>query len=220
MKSLALPAIVLLSVGVVACGGAGRRADPVSQISSSNATATGRSLEGDGDSDYPGDYDNDNNSNDEDSDTDGYNSYKNNHNGYYDNDDNRIRTSGHAASAVDQRAIATLIEHYYAMVTTGDVVRACSMIVPALAKAIPENYGRAPGPAYLRGAKTCQAVMWLLVEHIHSQLVARIEVTGVRVEGNLARALLGSRTMPASVIVVEREGGVWKIDALTGAPLP
>jgi hypothetical protein len=51
-------------------------------------------------------------------------------------------------------------------------------------------------------------------------LAGGFAVTGVRVEGSEARALLGSRTLPASFVVVTRERGAWKIDELIGQPLP
>jgi hypothetical protein len=47
-----------------------------------------------------------------------------------------------------------------------------------------------------------------------------ITVTDVRVKGDRAYAFIGSRTMPASYIVVRRGAGGWKLSALRGKALP
>lgn len=59
-----------------------------------------------------------------------------------------------------------------------------------------------------------------LFEHSHRELAGRVEVVGVRVSGDLAHVQLGSRTLPASFILVRRMGGVWRIDSLLGVELP
>ena len=56
--------------------------------------------------------------------------------------------------------------------------------------------------------------------HAHSQLAGGFTVTGVRVQGREAHALLGSRTLPASFVLVTRERRAWKIDELLGERLP
>jgi hypothetical protein len=140
--------------------------------------------------------------------------------GYFDADDNSIRTYGHAAVRVDKQAIAAVVKRYYAAAVAGDGTRACSMILPSFAKAIPEDYGQAPGPAYLRGAKTCAAVMGLLFRQVHRQVAAAFEVTGVRVEGISALAILGSRVLPARYLSLERQGGAWRIVGLLDESLP
>jgi hypothetical protein len=208
---LILPVIVLFGVGLSACGGA--------SSTPGDSSNNPQHLEGDGDYDYPGDNDNDSSGLDEDNDTDGYNSRKNNDGGYYDNDDYRVRTFGHASSAAEQRAVTALITRYYAAAARGDSAAACSLLYTPLAESVSEDYGQA-GPIYLRGAKTCRAVMSLLFKHFYSQLRAQVDVTGVRVEGRVARVLLGSRTMPAGVLTVERVGGGWRVDGLLGSPLP
>jgi hypothetical protein len=61
-----------------------------------------------------------------------------------------------------------------------------------------KDYGRAPGPKYLRGAKTCSAVMSRLFKHLQAQLATSIEVTKVLVGGGRADVVVVSRTVPAS----------------------
>jgi hypothetical protein len=231
---LASLAIALLGVSLGACGGSGKDAGSASHASSKTAAiaakggasapgasttpaAAAGSFMGDEDDDEsasnrtPGDSSNDNDA-DFDNDT-----IKNK--GYYDGDDGAIRGFGNAAIAAERRAIAALVKRYYAAAAASDGAKACPLIYSTLEEAIPEDYGQPPGPAYARG-KTCAVVMSKLFGHAHSQLAGRFEVTGVRVEGREARALLGSSTVPASFVVVKRERGAWKIGALLGEPLP
>jgi hypothetical protein len=227
---LALAVVGLLGLGVIACGDASVRTRSAPRSSSSavlggnvaaatgsNGTQTPGHFKGDeDDDDTPSNYTG-NNKNDNDADFD--NDRKNENKGYYDSDDGGIRRYGNAADTANRRTIAALVKRYAAAVAANDGATACSMIYSVLVEAIPEDYGRPPGPAYLRGT-TCQAVMSLLFRHSHSQLTGAIEVSGVRVKGNQAYALVGSRTVPASYIMVRREHGIWKIDELLAGPLP
>jgi hypothetical protein len=52
-----------------------------------------------------------------------------------------------------------------------------------------------------------------------AELIGPVAVTGVRVSGSEALALLGSATMPASDIFVRREAAGWKINEVFGGPL-
>jgi hypothetical protein len=229
---LVLMAIASLGLGASACGSASKYTGSLPQTYS-NAAPTGaesptaalsarssalRYLKGDEDDDEsPGSHAvNSKNDNDVDSDND----YLGANTGYYDSDDVSIRAYGHVAGATDRRMISALIEHYYAAAATNESMKACSLIDASLAKAILEGYGQAPGSAHLHGAKTCPAVISLLFERYRSHLTPAIEVIGVRVNGQQASALLGSRTIPASVITMKREEGAWKIDSLFGGSLP
>jgi hypothetical protein len=141
-------------------------------------------------------------------------------NRYHDRDDASIVAYGHAASAGEKQAITAVAKRYYMVAVMGDGAKACSMLVPSLAKSIPQDYAQATGPSYLRGNQTCQAVMSTLFQQSHIQLTNPITVTGVRVDGKHAFALLGSSTTPASVLSLEREGGTWKVGQLLGAAMP
>jgi hypothetical protein len=235
MRSLpASLAIALLGVGLGACGGSGKDAGSASQANSTTATIAAKvGAPGPGVSTTPsaavssfkGDEDDDESAsnhtstssrydNDADFDND---AIKNK--GYYDGDDSAISATGQAARPTEERAIAALVKRYYAAAAAGDGAKACRLIYSTLEEAIPEDYGQPPGPAYSRG-KTCAVVMSKTFAHSHSQLAGGFAVTGVRIEGKEARALLGSRTLPASFILLRRERGVWKINELLGQPLP
>jgi hypothetical protein len=235
MRSLfASLAIALLGVGLGACGGSSKDVGSTTQVSVKTvATPAKGSAPGlrasttpsTAASSFKGDEDDDESASTQ---TPGSNKYDNDadfdndtikNKGYYDSDDGEIRNFGRAANAAERRAISGLVKRYYAAAAASSGAKACRMIYSTLEEAIPEDYGQPPGPAYSRG-KTCAVVMSKTFAHDHSQLAGGFAVTGVRVEGKEARALLGSRTLPASFILLRREHGIWKINELLGQPLP
>jgi hypothetical protein len=135
---------------------------------------------------------------------------------YHDSDDKVILHFGHPANAADRRAITALVNRYYAAAAAEDGATACALSFSILAESLPEDFGHAPGPLFLRGANTCTAVLTRIFTHNHAQFVELFKMTGARVEGNEGRVLLGSTTKPASFNEVKRERGVWKIDRARG----
>jgi hypothetical protein len=126
------------------------------------------------------------------------------------------RNYGHAASAADTRAITTLLERYYAIALAGEGVKACPMIDSGLVKAVPLDYGKL-GPSYLRGGKTCAAVLSLLFQHEHQKLAAEVpqlKFLSMRLESNHGLVLLGFGSLPERLITVVHEGSVWKVAML------
>lgn len=121
---------------------------------------------------------------------------------------------GRPADAADRSEIAALVERYYAAAAAEQGTKACGMLFFALAESVAEEYGRAPGPLYLNGAETCQAVLSRLFAHFHAQLRRRPAVALVRVSGDRARALLRWRTLPAGYVEARREGATWKLESL------
>jgi hypothetical protein len=138
---------------------------------------------------------------------------------YIDGDDGSVVGYGHAAAPADREAVARLVERYYMAASAGDGSRACAAIYPKLAESVPQSLGQAPGPVYARG-KTCAVVMSKLFEHSHSQLAGPVRVTGVRLNSNEGRALIGSASRPVSAIAVRKERGAWKIGELFSETLP
>jgi hypothetical protein len=231
MKPLiAYVTVALLSLGVTACGdtstptrlthsGASTAPAAAASVAAANRAAPDlRDLKGDeDDDDTPAGY---TGSSKYDNDADFDNDYKKENNGYYDNDDASVLDYGHAADAAELKTVTGIVERYYKAAAADDGAEACSMIQPSLAKSLPEDYGQAPGPAYLRGARTCQAVMSLVFKYRRSLVSGSIRVTAVRVESDKALALLGSKTMPASDMPLERERGSWTVSSLLDSPLP
>ncbi len=231
MKSmLALLTTLLLGTGMTACGGDTGRSRSTSSLSHPpmpGAALTGtasvaKSLPGylnDADNDHFGDSDKDNNSDDDNDNSEDYQvSYDSN---YHDSDDSSIVAYGHAAGASDARAVTNSVKRYFAAAAAKDGAPACSMLDPTVTRSIPEDYGHgSAGPAYLSTARTCPAIMVLLFQHYRTQIAASRTVTGVRVQGNHAVAILGSRTVPAGYISLTRRGHTWRITVPIGNPLP
>jgi hypothetical protein len=222
-------AIALLSMCLSACGEASKGTGFTPRVSTSAAVHSApstvsreapalRNLRGDeDDDDTPSNHASDN-SNDNDADFDN-DSKANESKGYYDSDDASARTYGQPANGADNSTIGALVKRYYAAAAAGNGASACSLIDSLFAKSIPEDYGRGAGPAFARG-NTCAVVMSKLFKHDHSKLPAAIVVTDIRVNGSQARALIGSKTVPASYLPLKRERGVWKVDALSALPMP
>jgi hypothetical protein len=140
--------------------------------------------------------------------------------GYYDADDGEISDYGHTASAADLLAVTALVERYYAAAAAGNGAHACALTYYFESETLPEQYGEPPGPRWLAGASTCEAVLSRVFAHYHTQLTAPVTVRAVRVDGDRAEALVGFRTLPAGYVKLRREAGMWKIDSLLAIPLP
>jgi uncharacterized membrane protein len=132
---------------------------------------------------------------------------------YLDADDRDQLAYGSPASAAEERAVAAVVERYYGMAAAGDGSGACGLLLRPLAAAVVTDYGH-NGPSYLRSGKTCAAVLALLFKHYRAQLAEGVAVTDVRIAGDQADALLGSRAFPASFLVLQREGGAWRVAQL------
>jgi hypothetical protein len=229
-RLLALVAIALMSTGFAACGGASKHAGPTfrgssrilagggSVVAPNRASSNLRYLKGDeDDDDSPAGY---TGSSKYDDDADFDNDYKKESNGFYDSDDIGVLDYGHAADVAELKAVSGVLDRYHAAAAVDDGARACSMMDSSLAKSLPEDYGQSPGPAYLRGAGTCKAVLTLVFKHHHNLVDGSIELTAVRVAGHRAFALLGSKTKPASDVLLEREHDSWKVASLLSSRLP
>jgi hypothetical protein len=123
------------------------------------------------------------------------------------------------AKAADWHAIATLVRRYYAAAATRDGTVACSLLYFILAESVVEDYAHPPGPLYLRGAPSCQAVLARVFNRFHAELSQPPRVTAVGVQGMLAHAIVEWSGLPTGMMEAKREGRVWKIDSVLAAPL-
>lgn len=209
-------------VVIVACGGSGTPNDSRAVTSAARTAApispTGtRPLRGDGDDDNDartGETRSSKDDNDSDYDNDTREKF-----GFYDADDAAMVKWGKAAGPVDLLAISSVVKRYYAAAVAGDGSASCALLTILFAEAIPEDYGRGAGPSYARGS-TCQVVSSKLFRHIHAQLARPIVVVAVRVQGKMARAMIGSQAAPAAVLPLRGEAGMWKVDSLLASTLP
>jgi hypothetical protein len=125
---------------------------------------------------------------------------------------------GQLANQTDSRAAALVVKRYYAVASRGDARRACSMIVSSVAEGLPIEYGKY-GASYLRGAKTCQAVLSRMFQHNRAELALPVTVRGVLVSGGQGYAFVNSKKMPVSVVALKRRAGGWVIDSGLGSPV-
>jgi hypothetical protein len=191
------PVAVALLLGLGGCGGSGgSTSDAAATATVRSGSSPAGSLLGDEDRDNRGET------------------------GGYDSDDDSIPYFGRPAGVSDRSAITALVRRYYAAAASEDGAEACTLLYFILAESTPEQYGRAPGPRYLQGADTCQAVLSRVFAHFHAQLTEPPHVTAVRVSGDRGDALLAWTTLRAGFIEVRREGRAWKIDRVLAAPLP
>jgi hypothetical protein len=128
-------------------------------------------------------------------------------------DQSFLATYGGRARPATARAIASVVERYYAASLAGDGASACALLNAGLATALAAQRGRAA-----QGDRACAAALSPLLAQQHPHLLAEdpatMVVTGVYAKGNLGLAVLGFRSAPESDIVVAREGRAWRIDAL------
>jgi hypothetical protein len=222
-------ALATTGLGLAACGSGGHVATSQSSAASTsmilpttNTTpATSSRLRGDEDDDDVG-IPNKQPGQPSDSDADVDNDYQDLvKKGYYDSDDKVRRDYGHAPSPAQRRVLTRLVENYFAAAVKEDGKRACALLLPSFASSMPEDYGsQTPGSSYLRGAKTCAAVLSGVFQHEHAVLSAPVKVVDVRVEGAQGIALLGSTTISARTLDLARQGGVWRIQGVLGVPMP
>jgi hypothetical protein len=229
-KTLAMPATVALCLCVAACGSTSQGVGSASRSASGAATeAAGggpasSNITGDydGDDDYSNqrsnDGDNDDSTKPKDRDNDSDSSGKS----YFDSDDSSVRGFGHAADSAEGRTIASLVRRYFAAANAGDGATACSIMVPGIARSVPEDIGGPAGPLYARGT-TCAVVMSKAFVHYHRQIAAHaatLRIAAVRVKRGNGVAVLAFNRLPGREIHVAREGDVWKIQATLDAELP
>jgi hypothetical protein len=218
-----------LGLGATGCGGGRAGGTGGSSIAvaadfdtiTTSAIPPGQRFRGDGDADNPRDGDGNGDSDsmrvggpDSDSDNPVPASYR-----LPDEDDRATFAYGHSPGAAGP-TIAGVVRRYYAAAAADNGAAACSLLLPSLANSVPLDYGQATGPPYLRGGKSCQAVLSMLFRHFHSELLAPIEVLQVRNQGATAQAVLSSRSMRASHVFLTRHAGSWTIVDLLGEALP
>jgi hypothetical protein len=211
---LALQAIVLLGLGVAACGktSSGERAPSQASSAAANATSTATSSGAPAGLFKPSKGDINFGKGDADSSPEST----------PDSDDNSVLHFGQAASTADATVVTALVKRYYAAAASDDGAAACKLMYSLLAESVVANYGRPPaGPPELRG-ETCGAVITKLFKQRHAQLAsdgATLKLTGVRVQGNKAYALMRTATIPIGFVTLRREHGAWKLDAFFGGPV-
>jgi hypothetical protein len=198
-KLKSLLAIALLSNAVTACGGTSKGSGSTSAISSSAAATAAAPATNTAGVTPTGRHTKDSNDGDSDPESD---------------DDLEVLDYGHVANAADRQAVTAVVSRYYAAAAAGDGVEACSLIYGLFAETIAEKGGRTVPPTMIEN--TCGASISKLFAQRRLLLTAEaamMVVTGVRVEGKKALALLRFGSQPElRNMPMRREGGGWKVD--------
>ncbi len=203
-----LMTIVLLAIGLTACGGSGSSSHTSSVSDPDDVPTTAPASETTPvplDTRVDADKDNDVGASDDDT------------------NNNRAFALGRPASLSERRAATALIKRYYAVALAGDGARGCTMLYSTLAEAAVEDDAQPPGPLYMRGAKTCAEVLNRLFVHFQAQLAAevpKLEVTRVRMERHHGIASLRFGALPEREISVAQEGHTWKMTTILDQELP
>jgi hypothetical protein len=120
-------------------------------------------------------------------------------------------------SEADMRAITAVVKSYYAAAAARDGAKACQLLDSSLAMNLGEGSGHS-------GAKGCVAAVDHLFKEEHQRLiadeVATMAVTSAHLKGEVGLALLAFKKAIQGEIIVEREGGMWKVDALIDGEVP
>jgi hypothetical protein len=133
-----------------------------------------------------------------------------------DGDDSEILAGlGHPASGAQAGATVAVVKRYYAAAVAGSGRRACSMLVPVARRAMTAEFGRFGYP-YARNAKTCQQTLDSVFKHLRHVLSAPVAAMNVIVNGDQANVLIGSKTMPAALVRLQRWHGAWLVDEPVG----
>lgn len=123
----------------------------------------------------------------------------------------------YGASPADRRAITAIVKTYLTDAAAADGKEGCSLLASAIAKGAGEE-------AAARGRKGCPDQLAYLYkqQHVHMAVeeVSSVVVTGVHVLGDAGFATLGFRKATESELLLRREQGHWKIDALFDSILP
>jgi hypothetical protein len=190
MRSLlGLSAIALLGASIGACGSTGKGARPASTVASGATVASSVGTTPAGTSTESG----------------------------LSKEAQRFERTGPPGTAADTRAVGVVVKRFYATVAANDGARACKLLYAPLRNAMAEDYGTY-GPSYMHG-KSCAEVMTKVFKHrkgTPTTNVTTIEVTGLRMKGKEAAALLHSPAMALGEITIIREGSKWTILTLLG----
>jgi hypothetical protein len=203
----ALPAVMLLSLTIMACGDSTVSSSPSSSVASRGLSESGSSGAVAGSYWH---YDSDKDPDDQPHGGDGG-----------ENDNLKLLAEyGQKANRTETQAIAATVKHYYAAALADDGAGVCALLDTSLAAGLAQG-GRGSGEA---AETSCAAYITHLFGQQHALFVAddvpTMVVIEVRTKENVALAVVGFRAKPESEILLERASGSWKLAALFDSPLP
>ncbi len=121
---------------------------------------------------------------------------------------------GHPAAPSDEAAVRTAVRSYYAALGAGDYSVACSRLRARLLASMTQSFGHA------RGLVVCERALMAFYGRRPGLGFSRaLTVTGVRVKGDQAFALVSTKAIPSGVFDMQLEHGSWRVGAISPFPL-
>jgi hypothetical protein len=152
---------------------------------------------------------------------DGDNDFDSRGGGLYDGDDGEVTRFGRKATPEEMSLVGAAVKRYFAAAVANDASKACSMIAPLLVKNVVKDLSRRTGPPYGH-SRTCAELMSKVFKRFHAQLARyadSLSVIDLRLNRGAGPLVFGAKGLPVRQILVVREGGVWKMNALLDSEL-
>ncbi len=122
------------------------------------------------------------------------------------------------ASPAQAQAIAEVVKRYYAASLASNGAGACALLSPSLASGLAAE-GTGSG-----AHGQCATAMSQMLAQQHAHLVAEepasMVVTAVRLNGATGLVVIGFKHAPESELIVQHEGGAWRVGALFDSLVP
>lgn len=133
--------------------------------------------------------------------------------------DGSIERFGAGASDEDGSAAIDVAKAYYAARAAGDWKAACELMSSGIKQQLAQTFAQNPKLK----AKGCPAVLTGLAggvpEQVRKQEAEAIEFTEIRVKDDGAYAIFESKAIPHGFLPMAREDGEWKVAAIAGSSL-
>jgi ketosteroid isomerase-like protein len=122
---------------------------------------------------------------------------------------------GAEAGRSERLAIVSLVKRYYAAAAASDGAHACMMLSADIVAGLSEDPQSSSSPTRQRA---CTAALSRVYKMQHRLLaeddVSTMVIVDVRINRDVATAIVGFRTMPVGSVRLLRKKGTWKIDAI------
>jgi ketosteroid isomerase-like protein len=122
---------------------------------------------------------------------------------------------GARASRSDRLAIAALVKRYYTAAAAEDGAQACAMLSADIVAGLSEEPQSSSSPTR---QSACAVALSRVYKTQHRLLeeddVSTMVIADVRINHDVATAIVGFRSMPVGSLRLRRQKGAWKIDAI------
>lgn len=121
----------------------------------------------------------------------------------------------YGATTTEHTAMKTVLERYYAAASARDGASGCALLTRELASSL--------APSRASGQTCAQALSRLFAvqsSHLAAEHADTMVLTGVHAHAGVALVTLGFRSAPEAELILRREDGNWKLNALFDSGLP